>query len=800
MSTTTSAGGVAPVGSKPNYIWDLEGPEIDLWLRSVKSLYPGPSVEPSPEDLAKRQFIPLLWKNLEHALGDMKAEAVRSSDSNSNSNSHHGPDNTTSSSAGGPPAKKRAKKDRLLGYKLHDPCKIWIHIKEFESMDDNNNNNKDPDGKKNNQKMILLPEAVPTVMGAKLAELSVAGIINGFASVNGGFVDKHLKPVGATEIELSSVGKCTVVQLKSWAVTLHQSVQNRLEKDVLDTTPQRIASMMCPDLSLSEFKAVRRRIYDTVILGKGLKVEEVQDIPVATTSQSVHDIEKFKKCKVCGNNDQSSFILDRKNGDVICSNCGTVVAESVMHEGSQFRKFEGEVDRNHHGDAANPLLSTSYNMSTTLGGVQVTSGAGLGGFGSNQNKRGLETILRNAHAFTELNVSSLGNSKDAQGRTRVGYKDKQKKQAFVQMNHVGDALNLHEAVVQRAKEIFAGFRDDRELLHQLKAVIAACLCESFDQLSQDGRKILQQQETGTVEAEEISEKEKAAASVANAKKAAIAKSISTNRRAVKRANLHNASMAGKGGLFLDFSDVEEKTKIKTEDGAGAATPASTSPTTNSRFELKSASTWDLEDCRSWLLDASRSIAQTWVDERDGLTADNQSTNGSKAGGPAAKRRYPKGSRDELEGKLVEDAITLVEFLESQLKKNETKGGAGGKRVITPRVTDMSKLGIRWQHAHERGSGGKGGVGNSGNMKKRANATALKSRKAGQILILQAAKKLGEILKDPLAGEYFHKELRALVGRQKARKDKDLRDEASRQRLIQMKRKPWLQAKVTGDVS
>lgn len=55
---------------------------------------------------------------------------------------------------------------------------------------------------------------------------------------------------------------------------------------------------------------------------------------------------KFKKCKVCGNNDQSSFILDRKNGDVICSNCGTVVAESVMHEGSQFRKFEGEVSGN----------------------------------------------------------------------------------------------------------------------------------------------------------------------------------------------------------------------------------------------------------------------------------------------------------------------------------------------------------------------------------------------------------------------------------------------------------------------
>jgi len=67
------------------------------------------------------------------------------------------------------------------------------------------------------------------------------------------------------------------------------------------------------------------------------------------------------------------------------------------------------------------------------------------------------------------------------------------------------------------------------------------------------------------------------------------------------------------------------------------------------------------------------------------------------------------------------------------------------------------------------------------------------------LLLQSAGKLGDILKDPLAGESFHRELRALVGRQKARKDRELRDEASRQRLMQMKRKPWLQKKVTGDV-
>ena len=43
-----------------------------------------------------------------------------------------------------------------------------------------------------------------------------------------------------------------------------------------------------------------------------------------------------------------------------------------------------------------------------------------------------------------------------------------------QMVHAGDALGLHEAVVQRAKELFAGFRDDREMVQQFKGVIAAC--------------------------------------------------------------------------------------------------------------------------------------------------------------------------------------------------------------------------------------------------------------------------------------------------------------------------------------
>jgi len=173
--------------------------------------------------------------------------------------------------------------------------------------------------------------------------------------------------------------------------------------DILATTPRRIADLLCPEISDSELKAIRRRVYDTVVLGLGTNAsanaasleKDDNEIPVAAKQE----VETFQKCNTCGNNDQASFILDRKNGDLICTNCGTVVSESIMHEGSQYRKFEGEEDRNHHGDAPNPLFSNSHNMATTLGGMSFQTGAGMGGYGTG-SRGGIENILRNAHAYT----------------------------------------------------------------------------------------------------------------------------------------------------------------------------------------------------------------------------------------------------------------------------------------------------------------------------------------------------------------------------------------------------------------
>lgn len=296
----------------------------------------------------------------------------------------------------------------------------------------------------------------------------------------------------------------------------------------------------------------------------------------------------------------------------------------------------------------------------------------------------------------------------------------------MQMAHVGDALHLHEAVIQRSKELFAGFRDDRELVQQFKGVIAACMCVAFEQLSKDGLQIMKARQAQDSEA-------------------------LFSSRANRRNELHNASMAGKGGTQLDMSKVDGE-KPTTSTGS---------------IEHKPATTWDMDDCRSWLLDASKKIAEQWL---------------------AARKQ---GSKEELEGQLVEHSFTLCDQLEKELKSRDA---TTEKKSITPRVSNMASLSIKWQHAHERGSGGKGGVGNSGRAVTGKKPGEQAGRTAGQILILKTAKKLGAMLNDSVSGDAFHKELRSLVERQNEKKRKELREEASRQRLGQMNRKPWLQAK------
>jgi len=216
----------------------------------------------------------------------------------------------------------------------------------------------------------------------------------------------------------------------------------------------------------------------------------------------------------------------------------------------------------------------------------------------------------------------------------------------------------------------------------------------------------------------------------------------------------------------------------------------------------------MDDCKSWMIEATKSIARTWVEMQQSSSVTNVTADSSKTTASAnnASVAIPKGTKDELEGRLVNHTLKLCEYLESELHKQQTSSSTNNigskRRVNTPRVADMGVLGIRWQHSHERGSGGAGGVGNSGRGiggrggRGRGPQQLRKGRTPGQILLLLTAKKFGNVLGgDVAAGNAFHKELKAVIGKEDALRRKQRRDESTSARLKQMNRKPWLQKRV-----
>ena len=399
--------------------WNFTSSEIDAWIRQLTPGVPDtggmlfPKRGAGEEYQAKAQLGNALLQNL------LRALSVASSHKDA---------------AAGPPQAKRPKIENGSGkgdmYNILDPSFA----------------------RSNGESSVDMP------VGAILSRMTLGGLVNGLAGAEGGVVetltciplaelssenealDEAAKKDARkkhSEAAIATAGNLPLKEVIKLARGLQHSVAARTEMDILATTPRRIADLLCPEISNSELNTIRRRVYETVVLGMGTNSsafmasleEESKEVPVAArTSQS--EVEQYKRCNICGNTDQSAFVLDGKQGDMICTACGTVVSESLMHEGSQFRKFEGEEDRNHHGDAPNPLFSNSHNLATSLGGVTFDTGAGKGGYGSG-TKGGMENTLRNIHSYVEMNISQFGKEEK---KTRIGYKDRQKKDAFYQVS------------------------------------------------------------------------------------------------------------------------------------------------------------------------------------------------------------------------------------------------------------------------------------------------------------------------------------------------------------------------------
>jgi hypothetical protein len=106
-------------------------------------------------------------------------------------------------------------------------------------------------------------------------------------------------------------------------------------------------------------------------------------------------------------------------------------------------------------------------------------------------------------------------------------------------------------------------------------------------------------------------------------------------------------------LNLPQKRKNRKDKIQTAE-AGKHTPKT--PTT-SALEEKQVALWDLDDYWSWLLEASKIISQKWFEQQD------------EAGKPGSNiGDIPKGSVDEMEGRLVKHTWKLCTVLENETRK------------------------------------------------------------------------------------------------------------------------------------
>jgi len=172
------------------------------------------------------------------------------------------------------------------------------------------------------------------------------------------------------------------------------------------------------------------------------------------------------ECRNCGNKDESHFSSDYKSGDTVCTRCGLVVSQNYIFEGDWTRSFDDEKSTTQLGPASNPLLSCRANLGTSFKLSEGVSKAKI--------KRLNEVAKRAAKGIDAVEGSS-------ERRTTLAYKDAMKKKAWDAMERAALKLNLSAFVVNKAKEIFSLYRDNREALHDYELSIAASLVASLEE-------------------------------------------------------------------------------------------------------------------------------------------------------------------------------------------------------------------------------------------------------------------------------------------------------------------------------
>lgn len=160
---------------------------------------------------------------------------------------------------------------------------------------------------------------------------------------------------------------------------------------------------------------------------------------------------------LCQNQLDENFEKDERMAQLTCILCGVEVLGRMVFDGEWERLFEGEVNPTSHGPKSDDRFSSAHNLGTNIVSLP-------GGLLSSQAKD-----LSSTQQEIEMNYNN------GTKRTRQAYKDKMKTEMFQVIQDVGESVQLHRMVLERAKTLFARLRDDTEQLNNRYEHVAACI-------------------------------------------------------------------------------------------------------------------------------------------------------------------------------------------------------------------------------------------------------------------------------------------------------------------------------------
>jgi hypothetical protein len=204
--------------------------------------------------------MPVALENLIMAIEAVKLQPVPINDAGDQDEDNHDDEDGIGSS---PPRKKRRKRECQV---LVDPFHVWVHVtRNEEDLDDSG-------------------LQVAADVGGKLVALSVGGILNGMAKVEGGVTTK---PTPSAESLKASGAQPNIVSMLPIARAWHAAVQKQVQHDIIAVTPRRIRDHLCPQISDKDFANIRKRVYKTAVQGEGLHTDEVTDVRIPFAAAAV---------------------------------------------------------------------------------------------------------------------------------------------------------------------------------------------------------------------------------------------------------------------------------------------------------------------------------------------------------------------------------------------------------------------------------------------------------------------------------------------------------------------------------